>query len=143
MAVCYIQDSVGQGKCTVNFHLFCFYFFYLFGFCSFQHCIGHIMASSFMGRRNQYIQLVKVLYCKLLSIGKQLSTFPHTVRGLNHRPRIWKASVVSCATLAPVMFQMLQLKRLYIFNGLETDKQSCIFNVNILLTFVHFFSKWG
>ena len=30
------------------------------------------MASSFMGRGNQYIQLVKVLYCKLPTIGKQL-----------------------------------------------------------------------
>ena len=36
---------------------------------------------SFMGRGNQYIQLVKVLYCKLLTIGKKLSTFPHRVQG--------------------------------------------------------------
>ena len=36
----------------------------------------------------QYIQLVKVLYCKLPTIGKkQLPTFPHKVRGLNHRPQ--------------------------------------------------------
>ena len=27
------------------------------------HCIGHIMTASFMFRGNQYIQLVKVLYC--------------------------------------------------------------------------------
>ena len=29
-----------------------------------------------MGRGNQYIQLVKVLYCKLLTNGKQLPAFP-------------------------------------------------------------------
>ena len=52
--------------------------------CSFQHCAGHITMGSFMGRGNQYIQLVKVLYCKLLPIGKQLPAFPHKVWGLNH-----------------------------------------------------------
>ena len=30
---------------------------------------------SFMGRRNQYIQLGKVLYCKQLTNGKQLPAF--------------------------------------------------------------------
>ena len=34
------------------------------------------MTGSFMGRGNQYIQLVKVLHCKLPTIGRQLSTFP-------------------------------------------------------------------
>ena len=32
----------------------------------------HVMMDSFVGRGNQYIQLVKILYCKLLTIGKQL-----------------------------------------------------------------------
>ena len=40
------------------------------------HCIGHITTGSFMGRGNQYIQLVKVLYCKLLTNGKKLPAFP-------------------------------------------------------------------
>ena len=31
----------------------------------FQHCTGHIMTGRWKGRGNQYIQLVKVLYCKL------------------------------------------------------------------------------
>ena len=31
----------------------------------FQHCTGHIMMGSFVGRGNQYIQLLKVRYCKL------------------------------------------------------------------------------
>ena len=50
---------------------------YLFGvLCHFQHCSGHITMGSFVGRGNQYIQLVKVLYCKLSTTGKQLPTFP-------------------------------------------------------------------
>ena len=60
---------------------------YLFGFeRHFQHCTGHITMGSVMGRGNQYIQLVMVLYCKLPTNGKQLPTFPHTVRGWNHQP---------------------------------------------------------
>ena len=38
------------------------------------------MTGSFMGRGNQYIQLVKVLYCKLPTNGKQLPAFPLEVR---------------------------------------------------------------
>ena len=47
------------------------------------HDTGHIKMGVSVGRRNQYIQLAKVLYCKLLTIGKQLLTFPHKVWGLN------------------------------------------------------------
>ena len=43
--------------------------------------IGHITTGSFMGTGNHYIQLVKVLYHKLPTIGKKLPTFPHKVRG--------------------------------------------------------------
>ena len=38
----------------------------------YTHCISHIMTGSFMGRGNQYIQLIKVLYCKLSNNGKPL-----------------------------------------------------------------------
>ena len=72
-----------------------FLFIYLFGFLiGFQHCLGHVTTGSFMGRGNQYIQLVKVLYCKLLMIGKKLPSFPHRVRGLNTRPQSWE--VIDC-----------------------------------------------
>ena len=37
--------------------------------------IGHIKAC-FKDRLNQYIELVKMLYCKLPGIGKQLPIFP-------------------------------------------------------------------
>ena len=48
---------------------------YLFGvLCLIQHCTGHIMTGSWKGRENQYIQLVKVLYCKLQQ--QATSSFP-------------------------------------------------------------------
>ena len=34
------------------------------------------MMGSWKGRGNQYIQFVRVLYCKLLTNGKQLPAFP-------------------------------------------------------------------
>ena len=47
------------------------------------HCakyrIGYIVTSSWEGRGNWYIQLVKVLYCKLLYSSKQLLGSPHEV----------------------------------------------------------------
>ena len=50
---------------------------YLFGVLHhFQHCTGHITTGSCKGRGNQYTQLIRVLYCKLLTNGKQLPTFP-------------------------------------------------------------------
>ena len=52
-------------------------FIYLFGVLrGFQHCTGHITTGSWKGRGNQYIQLVKVLYCKLPTNGKQLPAIP-------------------------------------------------------------------
>ena len=35
---------------------------------------------SWKGRRNQYIMLVKDMYCKVLIRGKRLPDFPHEVR---------------------------------------------------------------
>ena len=52
------------------------------------------MMGSFMGRGNQYIQLVKVLYCKLPTISKQPPIFPHKVWGLNHGPQTWELRVL-------------------------------------------------
>ena len=50
---------------------------YLFGILRrFQHCAGHITTGSWKSRGNQYMQLVKVLYCKLPTNDKQLPTFP-------------------------------------------------------------------
>ena len=59
-----------------------------------QLILGHITTGSFVGRANQYIQLVKVLYCKWLAIRKQLPTFPNKVWGLNGPSQKWEASVL-------------------------------------------------
>ena len=68
---------------------------FLFGVLyHFEHCLGHIMTGSFVGRGNQYIQLAKVLYCKLPTIGKQLPVFSCKVKGLNSRSRGWEVSVL-------------------------------------------------
>ena len=48
--------------------------FYL-GFNMAFNTLCHITTGSFMGRGNQYIQLVKFLYCKLPTNGKQLPAF--------------------------------------------------------------------
>ena len=68
--------------------------YFLFGFLRhFQHFTGYITMGSFVGRGNQYIQLVKVLYCILPTSGKQLATLPHKVQGLNSQPQRWEASM--------------------------------------------------
>ena len=95
------MENHGLGIFSLHLFYYCFYNFAMFGdtppasnkassiilvliqvLCCFQHCSGHIMTASFVGRGNQYIQLVKVLYCKLPTIGKQLPTFPHKVWGI-------------------------------------------------------------
>ena len=53
----------------------------------------------FMGRGNQYIQLVKVLYCKLPTNSKQLPAFQLEVgAGFELRSQRWDHS----ATVSPV-----------------------------------------
>ena len=54
----------------------------------------------FMVRGNQYI-LVKVLYCKLPTTGRQLRSFWNKVRGLNRRPKRWEAIVLPLHHHAP------------------------------------------
>ena len=81
------------GYCVaVSFNL---YFLYLFGVLRrFQHCTGHITTGSWKGRGNQYIQFVRVLYCKLPTNGKQLPAFPlQAVTGIQPRPQRWEARV--------------------------------------------------
>ena len=45
-----------------------------------------------MGRGNQYIQLIKFVYCK--PENKKQPTFPNKVQALNSRPQRWEASVL-------------------------------------------------
>ena len=60
-----------------------------------------LVYDSFMGRGNQYIQLVKVLNCKLSTICKKLPSFPHKVQGLNRQPQRWEVSVLPLYLLGP------------------------------------------
>ena len=67
-------------------------YLFIWGLRRFQHCTGHITTGSWKGRGNQYIQLVKVLHCKLPTNGKQLPAFPlEAVPGTEHRPQRWDA----------------------------------------------------
>ena len=76
--------------------------FYLFGvLCRFQQCTGHITMGSLVGRGNHYIQLVKVLYCKLSTIVKQQPPFAHKVRSLYRQSQRWEASDYQYATVSP------------------------------------------
>ena len=70
-----------------------FLIIYLFGvLCHFQNCTGHITTGS---RGNQYIESVRVVYCKLPTNGKQLPAFPlDAVTGMEPRPQRWEASVL-------------------------------------------------
>ena len=79
-------------------------FIYLFGVLRrFQHCTGHITTVSWKGIRNQYIQLVKVLYCKLLTNGKQLPAFPlEAVPGSEPRPQRWEVRVLPLCHHGPL-----------------------------------------
>ena len=81
----------------------CTSFIYLFGVLRrFQHCTGHIMTGSQKGRGNQYIQFIRVLYCKLPTNGKQLPAFPHeAVLGTEPRPQRWDARVLPLCQHGP------------------------------------------
>ena len=72
----------------------------------------------FMGRGNQYIQLVKFLYCKMLTIGKPPPIFLHRVRGLNLRPQWWEVIVLPLRHYGPSLAQFMQFN-----NSLQCDNR--------------------
>ena len=68
----------------------------------FQHCRGHITSGSWKGSGNQYIQFVRVLYCKLPTNGKQLPAFPlEAVPGTEPRPQRWEVRVLPLCHRGP------------------------------------------
>ena len=78
-----------------------FIYYYLFGVLRrFQHCTGHITMGSWKGRGNQYIQFVRVLYCKLPTNGKQLPAFPLEAVPVS-RPQRWEARVLPLCHRGP------------------------------------------
>ena len=57
---------------------------------------------SWKGRGNQYIQLVKALYCKLPTNGKQLpASSLKAVPGTEPQPQKWEARVLPLCHLGP------------------------------------------
>ena len=68
------------------------------------HCIGRNTMGSWKGRGNQYIQLVKVLCCKLPTNGKQLPAFPLEVRqGTEPLSQRWEARVLPFCDCGPLI----------------------------------------
>ena len=68
----------------------------------FQHCTGHIMTRSWKGRGNQYIQFVRVLYCKLTTNSKQLPAFPlEALPGIELQSEKREGECYHSATVAP------------------------------------------
>ena len=108
-------------------HLMKFHLLHLFiylGFLRrFQHCTGHITTSSWKGRGNQYIQFVRVLYCKLPTNGKQLPAFPlEAVLGIEPRPQRWEARLLPLCHRGPIpSVTMGTCKRKFIMNSNMTD----------------------
>ena len=90
-------------KCTTTKVRAQQYIIYLFGVLHrFQHCTGHIATGSWKGRGNQYIQSVRVLYCKLPTNGKQLPAFPlEAVLGIEPRPQMWEVRVLPPSNIMP------------------------------------------
>ena len=73
----------------------------------FQHCTGHITTGSWKGRGNQYIQFVRVLYCKLPTNGKQLPAFPlEAMLGIEPPPQRWEARVLPLCHRGPPQFSI-------------------------------------
>ena len=87
------------------------YFIYLFGVLRrFQHCTGHITTGSWKGRGNQYIQFVRILYCKLPTHGKQLPAFPlEAVPGIEPRPQRWEARVLQLYHRGPYNISRMKM----------------------------------
>ena len=100
---------------------------YLFGvLCRFQRCTGHMTTGSWEGRGNQYIQLVKVLYCKLPTNGKQLPAFPLEVgSGTEPRSQRWEARVL------PLCHRRPRLSAIKVLLELESEQTSIAFTKGI------------
>ena len=98
-------------------------FIYLGFLRRFQHCTGHITTGCWKGRGNQYIQFVRVLYCKLPTNAKQLPAFPlEVVMEIEPRPQRWEARVFPLCHRGPS----------------NTDRRDS-YNFKYLLDFFYFF----
>ena len=99
-----------QFQCKVGIFIayLSIYLFYLWVLHHFQHCTGHITTGSWKGRGNQYIQFIRVLYCKLPTNGNQLPAFPlEAVPGIEPRPQRWEARVLALCHRGPPLLTYL------------------------------------
>ena len=106
--VMYISLFVSNG-CYLFICLFIYPFIYppiylfIMVLHHFHHPTGHITMGSLKGRGNQYIQLVKVLYCKLPTNSRQLPSFPLEVRIVTKlQSQIWEARVLPLCHHGPL-----------------------------------------
>ena len=77
-----------------------------------------------MGRGNQYIQLLKVMYCKLPTNCKNLPAYPLEVRpGFELLSQGWEASVLPLCPCGPVLICMRYTR---LISG--QNKAECIFH---------------
>ena len=86
-------------------------FIYLFGVLRcFQHCTGHITTGSWEGKGNQCIQLIKVLYCKLPTNGKQIpALIPLEVGpGSALQSERWEARVLLLCHHGPLFYSRVE-----------------------------------
>ena len=124
----------------------CVVLVYLFGVLHrFQHCTGHITTGSWKGRLNQYIQFVRVLYCKLPINGKQLPAFPlEAVLGIEPRPQRWEVRVLHSATVAPMCGvgakSVAHLMKFHLLQS-EVVKVKTLMNSNMTLTVLNLHQK--
>ena len=77
---------------------------YLFIYLGFYIDFNTVQVIEGKGRGNQYIEFVRVLYCKLPTNGKQLPAFPlEAVPGTEPQPQRWEARVLPLCHHGPQM----------------------------------------
>ena len=90
-----VQHLVGENKKNKVPHVF------ILGFMSLFNTV-QVTTGSWKGRGNQYIQFVRVLYCKLPTNSKQLPAFPlEATLGPNHSLRGGRRECYHSVTVAP------------------------------------------
>ena len=111
-------------------------FIYLFGVLHrFQYCTGHITMGSWKGRGNQYIEFVRVLYCKLPTNSKQLPAFPlEAIPGIEPRSQRWEARVFPLCHRGPISViqsPALLIRSMYTYSYfLNYNGRKCPINTN-------------
>ena len=100
MAFC----SLAHGLINILYYVFC-PIDCLFGVLRrFQHCTGPITTGTWKGGGNQYIEFVRVLYCKLPTNGKQLPAFPlEAMTGIEPQTQRWEATVLPLCHRGPFL----------------------------------------